>query len=59
MISNDKIAFLMQLIMSSKESIIVLEQALRIEDEKRVEQIKKNLTKLNKSIQKIIADLKR
>ena len=55
MISNTKIALLMQLILASKESLAVLEQSIKVGDEKKVEEIKKNLTKLNKSIQKTIS----
>ncbi len=52
MISQDKIAFLMHLIISSKESLIALEQALKIGDEKKVEEIKNSLIKLNKATKK-------
>ena len=58
MISNDKIAFLTQLVLSSKESALMLEQALRVGDEKKVEEIKKDLIKLNKNIKKILFELK-
>lgn len=52
MISQDKIALLMHLIISSKESLIALEQTLKIGDEKKVEEIKNSLIKLNKAIKK-------
>lgn len=58
MISVDKIAFLMHLILSSKESSIALEQALKVGDEKKVEEIKKNLISLNKDIKRRLAELK-
>lgn len=58
MISDDKIAFLMHLILSSKESITILEQALKIGDEKKVEEIKKNLVNLNKNIKGTLLELK-
>jgi len=58
MITSDRIALLMQLILSSKESVTALEQALRIGDEKRVEEIKKDLITLNKAIKRKLTELK-
>ena len=58
MITNDKIALLMQLILSSKESVLTLEQALRMGDEKKVNEIKTDLKELNKAIKKKIIELK-
>ncbi|UZE94008.1 MAG: hypothetical protein IB618_00310 [Candidatus Pacearchaeota archaeon] len=58
MISSDKIASLMQLILSSKESTIALEQALKVGDEKKVEEIKKDIITLNRNIKKNLSELK-
>ncbi len=58
MITNNKIALLMQLILSSKESVTALEQALKTGDEKKVNEIKFNLKELNKAIKKKIIELK-
>ncbi len=58
MITNARIAFLMQLILSSKESTLALEQVLRVGDEKKVEEIKKDLANLNKAIKRKLLELK-
>ncbi|MCL6500658.1 MAG: hypothetical protein K6T16_01335 [Candidatus Pacearchaeota archaeon] len=58
MIQGDKVAFLMQLILSSKEELVVLEQALRVSDAKRVEEVKRELISLNRAIRKALTELK-
>lgn len=58
MIKVDKVAFLMQLILSSKEALVALEQALRVGDAKRVEEVKKEFISLNQTIKKSLSELK-
>ena len=59
MISSDKAASLMQLILSSKEITGFLEQALRSGNEKKIEELKENLSDLNKNIKKILDEFKK
>ncbi len=54
MISQDKITFLMQLVLSSQEAAFSLEQALRLEDKEKIEQLKKELLNLNNEIKKTL-----
>ena len=50
MIKQDKITFLMHLVLSAQETLGLLEQALELEDEKRVEELKREFAKLNDEI---------
>lgn len=59
MIPSNKAASLMQLILSSKEITGFLEQALRSGNEKKIEELKENLSDLNKNIKKILDEFKK
>ena len=59
MISTDKIAFLNQLTISCHEAILSLEHAFNIGDSKKVKELKKNILDIDKTIKKIIKDLKK
>ena len=56
MISSEKATSLMQLILSSKEVITMLEQAVRVSDKKKIEKLKRDLKELNENIDSILGD---
>jgi len=58
MIPPDKAVFLRQLIISSKKTLALLEQALDKGDKKRAEELKANLIDLDKAIKKSLTELK-
>lgn len=52
MISQQKITFLMQLVLSAQETMVLLEEASRMGNESKVEELKSTLARLNDEISK-------
>jgi len=50
MISQQKITFLMQLVLSAQETVVLVDEASRVGDEAKLEELKKALAKLNDEI---------
>lgn len=57
MIPQQKVVFLEHLVLSAKETVMMIEQAIELGDEARVEELKATTKKLNDEIKRNIMGL--
>ena len=57
MIPQQKVVFLEHLVLSAKETVMMIEQALQLGDEAKVEELKGTMKKLNDEIKRNVLGL--